>query len=407
MITSWRQDAAAGITFPEGFVAGGARGGLKTEGNDVALIVCDGPASVAGVFTTNRVHASCVRYSRAAVAQGKARAIVCNAGNANACNGEQGDLDTISTAEIVGRELGIAPQTVLVASTGVIGRPMPMAKLETGIVGAAQVLDRDAETDMQVARAIMTTDLRPKQIAVEVTSDEWSGPVRIGAVCKGSGMIAPNMATMLCFVTTDAAVPSPLLQDALGRAVTRTFNRVTVDTDTSTNDMVLALAAGSGPVSVQGPGPAFEDLCQALERACRYLAKEIARDGEGATKLVEVAVRGALTEEDAVQVARTVAESPLVKTALFGKDPNWGRILAAAGRAGVPFDPGATEAWLGDIVVFQNGCGAEFDALEAHEYLAAPEVKISLDLHCGQARASVWTCDYSYDYIRINAEYHT
>ena len=407
MITVWKQTTEAGVTFPEGFVAAGVRCGLKTEGNDLALIVSDSAASVAGVFTTNRVQASCVRYSRRVVRAGSARAIICNAGNANACNGERGEHDTRYMAEIVSKSLNISAGEILVASTGVIGHPLPIEKLEKGIPAAVDALDRDVEIDMAVARAIMTTDTRPKMIGVTCDTDAWAGPVRIGGVCKGSGMIAPNMATMLAFLTTDAQIDSPLLQKALSRVVPKTFNRVTVDTDTSTNDSCLLMASGMGSCSMTSEGPAFEDFCDALERVCRYLSREIARDGEGATHLIEVLVRNAPTEEGAARIAKTVAESPLVKTAIFGKDPNWGRILAAAGRAGVALDVDSIEILLGDISVCREGVSIPFDETAAHEYLELPEVQVILDLHVGEATATVWTCDYSYDYIRINAEYHT
>lgn len=407
MIIHWRQHHDAGVTFPEGFVASGVRCGLKTEGPDLALIVCDGDAPVAGVFTTNLVQASCVRYSRRVVQGGVARAILCNAGNANACNGDQGDRDTLTMAEITGRLLGVAPRHVLIASTGVIGHPLPMARLEQGIPAAVEALDRNHGADLQVAQAIMTTDLRRKMIAATCRSDKWRGEVAIAGVCKGSGMIAPNMATMLCFLTTDAMLPAPLLQSALHRAVARSFNRVTVDGDTSTNDMVLLLAGGSGTVDISEPGPAFEDFAEALTRVCTYLAREIARDGEGATKLVEVAVQGAASDDDAECVARTIAESPLVKTALFGCDPNWGRILAAAGRSGVQFDPDRARVCIGTIEVYAEGTSRPFDRDAAHEYLTEEEVRIVVDLGSGSASATVWTCDFSYDYVRINAEYHT
>ncbi len=407
MITDWQEDHERGITHPEGFAAGTVRCGLKTEGDDLALIVSDRPATAAGVFTTNQVKASCVTFSQSVLANGTARAILCNAGNANACNGERGLSDTERSAQMVSARLELHEGDVLIASTGIIGHPLPMNKLEDGIPGVAADLERSAVRDMEVARAIMTTDTRPKLIAATCKSDAWSGGIRIGGVCKGSGMIAPNMATMLCFLTTDAAVPTPLLQKALNHAVARTFNRITVDGDTSTNDMTLLLANGAGTAQIHTEGPAYDDFCEALERVCRHLAKEVARDGEGATKLVEVAVKGARSENDAERIARTIAESPLVKTALFGCDPNWGRIMMAAGRAGVAFDPALGEVRLGDLTVFRAGMGVTFDPKEASAYLSKREVRLVLDLHAGSAEATVWTCDLSYDYVRINAEYHT
>jgi glutamate N-acetyltransferase/amino-acid N-acetyltransferase len=406
MITHWKQTHDAGITYPEGFVASGVRCGLKTEGLDLALIVSDGPAHVAGTFTTNLVQAACVRYSRRVVERGSARAILCNAGNANACNGERGDRDTIAMAQTAATLLGMDPTSVLVASTGVIGHPLPMDKLERGIPLAVDALDREGDTDSRVAQAIMTTDLRPKLIGVRCASDEWDGQIAFGGVCKGSGMIAPNMATMLCFLTTDADIGPEDLQRALSEAVRRTFNRITVDGDTSTNDMVLLLANGAGDCRIEGTA-ALDDFTEALTRICLYLAREVARDGEGATKLVEVRVTGAASEADAERVARTIAQSPLVKTALFGCDPNWGRILAAAGRSGVSFDPRRASVQIGDQTVYAAGTSTPFDRDAAHDYLTEPEVTAVVDLGEGSASVSMWTCDLSYDYVKINAEYHT
>ena len=407
MITDSTLSADAGVTYPDGYLAAAVRCGLKTEGDDLAVIVSDRPATAAGVFTTNQVKASCVLHSREIARAGSARAIVCNAGNANACNGARGDRDTKRMAECAAQALGVAPDRVLVASTGVIGHPLPMERVEPAIARAASAVRRGPEIDQAVVRAIMTTDTRPKLLAAEFRSDAWPGPLRIGAVCKGSGMIAPNMATMLCFLTTDAQVEPALLQQALTSAVRRTFNRVTVDSDTSTNDMCLALANGAGPVRIEARGPAADDLAEALRIVCERLARQIARDGEGATKLVEVEVRGAACEQDADRIARTIAESPLVKTALFGNDPNWGRIVAAAGRAGVPFDPETLRVELCGIEVFRNGAGVEFDAQAARAALQREETSVVVDLGAGGGAAKYWTCDFSYDYVRINADYHT
>ena len=406
MITVWKA-SDAGVTYPEGFVAASVRCGLKTQGDDLMLLVSDSAAGVAGVFTTNRVQAACVQYSRRIARNGTARAVLVNAGNANACNGERGEQDNRTLADWVSRRLHIAPDLVLTASTGIIGHWLPMDKLEAGIQDAVTHLDRDEQTDIRCAHAIMTTDTRPKFRAFEVDSDQWVAPIRFGGMCKGAGMIAPNMATMLAFLTTDARLPAPLLQEALKRAVGESFNAVTIDGDTSTNDMCLLLASGMGEGEISRPGPAFEDFVEALTRLGIELAKEIARDGEGATKLAEIVVRGAATEAGARQIARTVAESPLVKTALFGCDPNWGRLLMAAGRAGVPFDPNTIDATIGPHLVCRQGGSVEFDSAAAHDYLTGPEVQIVLDLNMGDETATVWTCDYSYDYIKINAEYHT
>lgn len=406
MITQWKE-IDAGVTYPEGFVAAAVRCGLKSAGSDLALLVSDSVANVAGVFTTNRVQAACVQYSRRVVRSGTARAVLINAGNANACNGERGDQDNRTMAEWVSRHLHIAPDAVLTASTGIIGHLLPMEKLQAGIADAVANLDRDEHTDSNLAHAIMTTDTRPKFRAADADSDHWVAPIRFGGMCKGAGMIAPNMATMLAFITTDARLPAPLLQEALKRAVAHSFNSVTVDGDTSTNDMCLLLASGMGDGEISLSGPGFEDFVEALTRLCITLAKEIARDGEGATKLAEIVVRGAPTEIHAQTIAKTVAESPLVKTALFGNDPNWGRLLMAAGRAGVPFDPNRIDVHIGPHLVCSQGGSVEFDRDGAHDYLTGTEVQIVLDLNNGDEVATVWTCDYSYDYIKINAEYHT
>ncbi len=407
MLTVWKHNEAGGITYPEGFVAAGVRCGLKSLGDDLALIVSESAASVAGVFTTNYVQAACVRYSRRVVKSGSARAIVVNAGNANACNGDQGDADNRQLAEWVGRRLNIAPDQVLTASTGIIGHPMPMDKLDRGIEMAVAALERDGAVDKQISEAIMTTDTRPKKFAVEADSEHWNAPIRFGGMCKGAGMIAPNMATMLAFLTTDARIPSALLQEALKRAISTSFNCVTIDGDTSTNDMCLVLASGIGGAEISIAGDGFEDFVDALTRVCIALAKEVARDGEGATKLAEIVVRGAATSAGAHKIARTIAESPLVKTALYGCDPNWGRLMMAAGRAGVAFDPDKVDVHVGPHLVCSAGSSVEFDRDGAHEYLHNPEIQIEVDLNVGEETASIWTCDYSYDYIRINAEYHT
>jgi glutamate N-acetyltransferase / amino-acid N-acetyltransferase len=407
MLTIWKESENAGVTFPEGFVAASVRAGLKTQGDDLALIVSDSEASVAGVFTTNCVQAACVTYSRRVVKHGTARAILVNAGNANACNGERGEEDNRTLAEWVSRHLHIPPDAVLTASTGIIGHLMPMDRLESGVNAAVAALDRNDDTDENIARAIMTTDTRPKLFAVEADSDQWVAPIRFGGVCKGAGMIAPNMATMLAFLTTDARLPAPLLQTAVERAVAVSFNCVTVDGDTSTNDMCLLLASGMGQGEISREGEAFEDFVEALTRVCVALAKEIARDGEGATKLTEIRVVNAATQAGAHRIAKTVAESPLVKTALFGNDPNWGRLLMAAGRAGIPFDLNHVTVSIGEHIVCQDGTSVSFDRDAAHDYLRNPEVVITLDLNTGDESATVWTCDFSYDYVKINAEYHT
>jgi glutamate N-acetyltransferase/amino-acid N-acetyltransferase len=406
VITSWRE-VEAGITFPEGFATAGVRCGLKTSGEDFALVVSESEASVAGLFTTNKVQGACVRYSRRVVRGGAAQAVVINAGNANTCNGEQGDTDNRTMADWVSRHLHIPPDRVITASTGVIGHLLPMENVRKGVDLAVSELDSGRDADVGAASAIMTTDTYAKYRAAEADADGWVAPIRLGGMCKGAGMIAPNMATMLAFVTTDARIPAPLLQEALRRACDASFNRVTVDGDTSTNDMCILMASGMGNGEISRAGDAFEDFVQALTRLCTLLAKELARDGEGATKLVEVRVNGAVSAPAAHAIARTIAESPLVKTALYGNDPNWGRVLMAAGRAGVPFDPDQASLFIGDIAVFKSGTGMNFDRDAAHDYLTNNEIVLTLDAGMGDFTDTMWTCDYSYDYIKINAEYHT
>ncbi|HTE16814.1 MAG TPA: bifunctional glutamate N-acetyltransferase/amino-acid acetyltransferase ArgJ [Armatimonadota bacterium] len=392
------------VCAPIGFRAAGVAAGLKPSGNpDIALIVSDEAASAAGVFTTNRVCAAPVLLCREHLGNGKARAIAVNAGNANACTGEQGMRDARRMAGLTGELLGVSDTEVLVASTGIIGRPLPMERVEAGLRNAAGELSREGSAD--AARAIMTTDTRPKEIAVEVPLD--GKVLRIGGICKGSGMIAPNMATMLAFITTDADVWPEVLQSAMQGAVERTFNCVTVDGDTSTNDTLLILANGASGVRVPPASPAHAAFCDALGYVCEYLAKELARDGEGATKLVEITVRGARSSAQARKVGLSIANSPLVKTALFGNDPNWGRILCAAGYSGVAFDQHRVALTLSGFPLVRNGEPVPFDEAAVSTAMKAAEVPIVLDLGQAGQSATVWTCDFSYDYVRINAEYTT
>lgn len=388
------------VTAPHGFRAAGVRCGVKSRGKDLALIVSDVPAIAAGMFTTNRAAAPCVRYSRHVVEAGIARAIVVNSGNANAATGNEGFVDNVQMAQKVAQPLGCPPAQVVTASTGIIGHRLPLDKIERGIEQA--ILALSPEGGSAAAEAIMTTDTAPKAEAVCLSLPE--GEVRIGGIAKGAGMIAPNMATMLCFLTTDAQISASALQRVLKDAVERSFHCLTIDSDTSTNDMVVILANGQSGVDVHRYLDEFE---LALENLCVRLAQRIARDGEGATKLVTIEVRGARTFTEARRVGKTVAESPLVKTALFGNDPNWGRILAAAGRSGVDFDPDQAQIALQGTLVYADGKSTGFDASALHEDLKRETVHIAIDLQQGTEHATVWTCDFSYDYVRINAEYHT
>jgi glutamate N-acetyltransferase/amino-acid N-acetyltransferase len=398
------QHVPGSVCAPKGFQAGAAAAGIKPSGNpDIALIYSDRPTVAAAVFTTNSVLAAPVIVSREHLRDGKARAVAVNAGNANACTGEVGLRDARRMAEVTAELLGLAPQEVLVASTGVIGRPLPMDRLENGLRDAAAALG--PENGPAAARAIMTTDLRPKEISVEVPVD--GGSIRIGGICKGSGMIAPNMATLLAFVTTDAEVWPEVLQGALRSAVEQSFNCVTVDGDCSTNDSLFLLANGASGVRVTPGSLAQRAFCDGLLYVCTRLAKELARDGEGATKLVEIRVNGARSVAAARKVGMSIANSPLVKTALFGNDPNWGRILMAAGKSGVALEPERLALTLCGVPLVREGEPLPFDEAAASEAMKGPENFIQLDLRQGRASAIVWTCDLSYDYVRINAEYTT
>ncbi len=416
-------DTSAGaITRVPGFRATGATCGLKQSGQpDLALVVCDRAATAAGVFTTNAFRAAPVLYDAALLARRpppQLRAVAANAGNANACTGDQGLRDAERMARLAESALALPPDSVLVMSTGVIGHLMPMDNVEQGIRAAAQGLSRDGGAD--AARAIMTTDLAPKEAYARVQIGEAT--VAIGGMAKGSGMIHPSLArlapasrptaaphaTMLSVIVTDARVAADALQASLEVAAEASFNRITVDGDTSTNDTVVVLASGGagGPELYVG-SRGYDDFCSALTSVCTSLARQIARDGEGATRLVEIVVRGAASDVEAERAAKTVATSPLVKTAIFGADPNWGRILAAVGRSSAHVDPGRTNLWLGAIQLVAGGMPLPFAADEARSLLSSDEVSITVDLGLGTGQATVWTCDLSYKYVEINAEYHT
>ena len=433
------QKITGGITAPRGYQAAGITAGLKPSGlPDLALIFSEVEAIAAGVFTTSQVKAACVEYCRQRLqAKHSARAILCNAGQANAATGTQGYLDTLESALAVGQALNIPSESVLLASTGVIGQRIKMDALRSGIPKVVAAL---SETGSDAAAgAIITTDLVTKSIALETTISER--PVRIGGIAKGSGMIHPNMATMLAFVTCDAVVSPHLWQQMLARAADRSFNSITVDGDTSTNDSLIALANGqSRTPAITELGAESEKLEAMLTAVCQHLAKAIARDGEGATCLIEVEVTGAHDELSARQIAKTIAGSSLVKSAIFGRDPNWGRIAAAAGRAGVPFEQENLQIKLGNFLMLENGQPLEFDRAAASAYLKRAVVDSSLpkdfiatnnsndlsfdrstikaqgvdnpviiavSIGNGHGSGKAWGCDLSYDYVRINAEYTT
>jgi glutamate N-acetyltransferase / amino-acid N-acetyltransferase len=404
-----------GVTAPKGFKAGGIAAGLKPSGSpDLALIVSDVDAIAAGVFTTSQVKAACVDYCRQRLqARPTARAILCNAGQANAATGEQGWADAVESAQLAGQALGVSPESVLVASTGVIGQRIKMEQLRSGIPKLVETLSDDGSD--AAANAIVTTDLVTKSIALELMLD--GRPVRIGGICKGSGMIHPNMATMLAFVTCDAAISPHLWQDMVSRAADKSFNQITVDGDTSTNDSLIALANGeSRTAAITEPGAEADKLEAALTEVCMHLAKAIARDGEGATCLIEVRVSGAADDASARQIARTVAGSSLFKSAVFGRDPNWGRIAAAAGRAGVPFEQDNLRVQLGEFLLMEHGQPLPFDRAAASAYmkqaatgayLKEDTVLVAIDIGNGSGSGMAWGCDLSYDYVKINAEYTT
>lgn len=396
-----------GVTAASGFLAAGVRSGLRKPGDlrpDLALLFSEVPAAAAGVFTTNRVQAAPVLVSREHIARGRARAVVANSGGANACTGERGVADARRMAAVAAEALGVQVGEVLVASTGVIGVPLPMEKVEAGIRRAAEALRADGNDD--AALAITTTDLVPKTAARRFSLGGRT--VTVGGIAKGSGMIKPNMATMLCFLTTDAAVEPHLLRQALTAAVDRSFNMITVDNDTSTNDTVFMLANGlAGNTPLQAGTPDSRLFQQALDEVCMELAKAIARDGEGATKLLEVAVLGAASAADARKAALAVAGSSLVKTAVFGADANWGRVMAAIGYSGAEFDPAKVDIDLGPMPWVVGGQSAGFDEAAAKELLSRPEVHIEIRLNRGEARAVAWGCDLTYDYVKINGSYRS
>ncbi|MEI7576301.1 MAG: bifunctional glutamate N-acetyltransferase/amino-acid acetyltransferase ArgJ [Armatimonadota bacterium] len=393
--------------IPKGFRFAGVRCGLKNRRNDMGLIICDADYPAAGVFTTNQFRASCVDFSRTALAEGALRGLVVNSGNANCATGEQGAKDTARMAQLVAESVGI-DGAIAVASTGVIGHQLDMKKVEKGIHDAAQKLSRDPKPFIE---AILTTDLVEKWAAAAWGSNvlstpknpvELNGDASVYGVCKGSGMISPNMATMLGYLVTDLDLSHLDIKSILIQANRVSFNCMTVDSDTSTNDMVILIASG-----LSGIQPSETEAVEIISRVCTELAKQVAKDGEGATKLIEVRVTGT---ENPTQVARSIADSPLVKTAMFGCDPNWGRVIMATGKSGVPLDvsKAVLHFEIGDErhLLFEKGEPTKFDPAKVSTALKADHVIIDLRLGEGAA-ATIYTCDFGYGYVRINAEYHT
>jgi len=396
------------ITTATGFLASGVSCGIKPAGQlDLALVASQRPCAAAGAFTTNRFPAAPVLYSRALLAKNPARvwAVLINSGCANACTGEEGLADARETATLAAQALGCPPDGVLVLSTGVIGVRLPMEKLRAGIPLAAQALAPDGGA--AAARAIMTTDTQPKACAVRT---EIAGqPVTVAGMAKGAGMIHPNLATLLSVIATDASATPAVLQTILRRAVERSFNAITIDGDTSTNDTLLLLAnGGSGHPPVSDPqAPEATALAEAVEAVAIRLAQSIVRDGEGASHFVTITVRGALHDADARRAAMAVARSSLVKTAIYGGDPNWGRVLCAVGYSGAEVDPARTSLWFGDLALVAGGKPLDYDESQAAEVLRQPEVTITVDLGLGAGQATVWTCDLTHKYVDINAHYRT
>jgi glutamate N-acetyltransferase/amino-acid N-acetyltransferase len=395
-----------GVTSPRGYSAGATYAGIKKKTRgvlDLSLLFSETPCVTVGVFTTNKIKAAPVILDKQKLDKnGHAQAVVINSGCANACTGELGMAAAIATADLAGKTLGISPDLVMVASTGVIGVLLPLDKIKEGLA----TIQLSREGGSELTRAIMTTDTRPKKIAVSVESAGTK--FTIGGTCKGAGMIHPDMATMLCFLTTDAAVEADFLKAALNDAVAASFNMISVDGDTSTNDTVLLMANGLvGNKAISSSSLLASAFQKALNKVCLYLAKCIARDGEGATRLVEVVVNGAKNLKDARLVVRTVTSSPLVKTAVHGCDPNWGRIIAAAGRSGAELIPEKTDVYIGEMCLMKKGLPLPFDKKAASAELDKEEVVLRLELNNGQDSAIGWGCDLSEEYVLINSEYTT
>ena len=401
-----------GVTAAKGFLAAGVEAGIKYQNRkDMAMVYSKTPCRAAGVFTTNVVKAAPVLWDKEVVeSEWEAQAIVVNSGIANACTGKLGYEYCRETAGAAADALEISPQSVLICSTGVIGMQLPMEKMTEGVRMLAKAIKPGEEAGTDAAKAIMTTDTRNKQVAVKVTIG--GKEVTIGGMCKGSGMIHPNMCTMLAFVTTDVNISKKLLQEALSADVQDTFNMVSVDGDTSTNDTLLVLANGqAGNHEITEKGADYDTFVEALHYVNETLAKKIAGDGEGATALFEVKVIHADNKEDAKTLAKSVITSSLTKAALFGHDANWGRILCALGYSGAKFDPEAIELYLessaGKILIFKDGMAADYSEEEATRILSCSEVTALVDMKMGEAEETAWGCDLTYDYVKINADYRS
>ena len=395
------------IVAPKGFLTGTIYCGIKTikDSLDLGIIFSEHPATGAALFTTNQIYAAPVKLSRKVAQKGHIRAFVINSGNANACTGEQGYKDAGEMLRIAAKCLKISEDEILVASTGIIGRPLPMDKIAAGIKAAATSLGNTPTHGNDMARAIMTTDTKQKDIAVRLKINNKD--VIVGGVTKGAGMIAQNMASMLCFLTTDVSMPSALLRECLGNAVESSFNRITIDGHMSTNDTVAIIANGASGVDIASNSPELQLFQEGLNYVTGYLAKAIVKDGEGATKFIQIDVAGARSRSDATKIARSIADSPLVKTALNGEDPNWGRIVSAAGYAGVELNESTTNLYINDILIFAKGMPTQCDLSKLSTSMKGSDITIRLELGLGNCSDTVWTCDLSHEYVTINAEYHT
>ncbi len=404
-----KEVSSFGVCYPKGFIAGAVSAGLKKNGYDLGAVFSEVDCVCAGVFTKNKVQAAPVVYCKAALNGSVTRGVVVNSGNANACTGEDGLADVGIEAKTFGKAMNVPASQIMILSTGVIGYRLPMDKVLSGIEAVSKELS--VENGLKLAQAMMTTDTKPKQAGIDFAIGNKS--VKIGSVAKGSGMIHPNMGTMLSVITTDVNIEKSLLQKALCDATELSFNMVTVDGDTSTNDTVLLLANGcaGNELITDETSEEYKIFYDNLVAVCVDLAKQIAADGEGAGKLVTVNVSGAKSKEDAKLIAKSVCGSNLVKTAIFGEDANWGRILAAAGYSGAEFDPNRVcisfGSDAGKIVMAVKGRGVNFDEAEAKKVLSESEIEISVELMNGEDSATAWCCDLSYDYIKINADYRS
>ncbi|MBM4055069.1 MAG: bifunctional glutamate N-acetyltransferase/amino-acid acetyltransferase ArgJ [Planctomycetes bacterium] len=395
------------VVTPKEFQASGVYCGIKIAKDrlDMGIILSKIPAAGAALFTTNKICAAPVLLGRKIIKRGKLRAIVVNSGNANACTGERGYKNAEDMALLMSKHLAIPPEEVLVSSTGIIGKHLPMEKISAGIEQASVSLGNTAAHGNAITQAIMTTDTRPKNIAVKIKAQ--GKEMHIGGISKGAGMIAPNLATMLCFLTTDASISPELLHSCLKKAADQSFNRITIDGHMSTNDTIAIMANGASGIEITPTGAELSLFQNGLDYVTRHLAKAIVMDGEGATKFIRISVTGAKSLPDATKVARTIADSPLVKTAMHGSDPNWGRIVSAAGYAGIELDEANTTLHINDILVYEKGMPALFDYGTLRTSMREQNIFIRLQIGTENYEDTVWTCDLSKEYVSINADYHT